>query len=111
MCFSSPSFRQGLETLGVLEKMQLNPEAFRSILCDKPEKLSAKLLGDLFTNHSLPGADTTRTLDFWMGYLQETAGKRERFLSEFLNYYAESFLCMSVQFYFAVRLQYQLPLL
>ncbi|KAJ6640512.1 hypothetical protein lerEdw1_013666 [Lerista edwardsae] len=67
------SFRQGLETLGVLEKMQLNPDAFRSILCDKPEKLSAKLLGDLFTNHSLPGADTTRTLDFWMGYLQETA--------------------------------------
>ncbi|XP_062974961.1 G2/M phase-specific E3 ubiquitin-protein ligase [Elgaria multicarinata webbii] len=66
------SFRQGLKTLGVLEKMQMNPDAFCSVLCDKPEKLSAKLLGDLFTIHCLPGADKARSLDFWMGYLQET---------------------------------------
>ncbi|XP_066468208.1 G2/M phase-specific E3 ubiquitin-protein ligase [Tiliqua scincoides] len=66
-------FRRGLETLGVLEKMQANPDAFCSILCDKPEELSAKLLSDLFTNRSLSGADAARSLDFWMGYLQETA--------------------------------------
>ncbi|XP_053138790.1 G2/M phase-specific E3 ubiquitin-protein ligase isoform X2 [Hemicordylus capensis] len=68
------SFRQGLKTLGVLEKMQMNPDAFCSILCYKPEKLSAKLLGDLFTSHGLLGADKARSLDFWMGYLQETEG-------------------------------------
>ncbi|KAF7251753.1 G2/M phase-specific E3 ubiquitin-protein ligase [Varanus komodoensis] len=68
------SFRQGLKTLGVLEKMQMNPDAFSSILCQKPEKLSAKLLGDLFTVHCLPGADKARRVDFWMGYLQETGG-------------------------------------
>ncbi|KAJ7344913.1 hypothetical protein JRQ81_000863 [Phrynocephalus forsythii] len=66
------SFQQGLKTLGILEKMQMNPDAFCSILCHKPEKLSAKLLGDLFTIHYLPGTDKTRSLDFWMGYLQET---------------------------------------
>uniref|UniRef100_A0A8D0CC70 G2/M-phase specific E3 ubiquitin protein ligase n=2 Tax=Salvator merianae TaxID=96440 RepID=A0A8D0CC70_SALMN len=71
---SFESFRQGLKTLGVLEKMQMNPEAFCSIFCHKPEKLSAKLLGDLFTIHCLPGANKARSLDFWMGYLQETEG-------------------------------------
>ncbi|XP_028577255.2 G2/M phase-specific E3 ubiquitin-protein ligase isoform X1 [Podarcis muralis] len=68
------SFRQGLKTLGVLEKMQMNPDAFCSILCHKPEKLTAKLLGDLFAIHCVPGADKARSLDFWMGYLQETEG-------------------------------------
>ncbi|XP_034273844.1 G2/M phase-specific E3 ubiquitin-protein ligase [Pantherophis guttatus] len=68
------SFRQGLKTLGVLEKIQMNPDAFCSILCHKPEKLSAKLLGDLFTIQCLSGADKARCLDFWMGYLQETEG-------------------------------------
>ncbi|XP_020644109.3 G2/M phase-specific E3 ubiquitin-protein ligase [Pogona vitticeps] len=66
------SFQQGLKTLGILEKIQMNPDAFCSILCYKPEKLSAKLLGDLFTIHCLPGTDKARSLDFWMGYLQET---------------------------------------
>ncbi|XP_042302084.1 G2/M phase-specific E3 ubiquitin-protein ligase [Sceloporus undulatus] len=68
------SFEQGLKTLGVLEKMQMSPDAFYSILCQKPEELSAKLLGDLFTVHCLQGADKARCLDFWMGYLQETEG-------------------------------------
>ncbi|XP_008101116.3 G2/M phase-specific E3 ubiquitin-protein ligase isoform X1 [Anolis carolinensis] len=68
------SFEQGLKTLGVLEKMQMNPDAFCSILCHKPEKLSAKFLGDLFTIYCLPGANKARSLDFWMGYLQETEG-------------------------------------
>uniref|UniRef100_A0A8D2Q439 G2/M-phase specific E3 ubiquitin protein ligase n=1 Tax=Varanus komodoensis TaxID=61221 RepID=A0A8D2Q439_VARKO len=78
------SFRQGLKTLGVLEKMQMNPDAFSSILCQKPEKLSAKLLGDLFTVHCLPGADKARRVDFWMGYLQETGGESAVTLEDIL---------------------------
>ncbi|XP_054828197.1 G2/M phase-specific E3 ubiquitin-protein ligase [Eublepharis macularius] len=65
------SFRQGLETLGVWGKMQINPDAFCSIFCHKPEKLSAKLLGDLFTIHCSPCTYKARSLEFWMGYLQE----------------------------------------
>ncbi|XP_048341425.1 G2/M phase-specific E3 ubiquitin-protein ligase [Sphaerodactylus townsendi] len=65
-------FRQGLRTLGVWEKMQMNPDAFCSILCHKPEKLSAKLLSDLFTIHCLLSTHKARSLEFWMGYLQET---------------------------------------
>lgn len=55
----------------------MNPDAFCSILCHKPEKLTAKLLGDLFAIHCVPGADKARSLDFWMGYLQETEGKKK----------------------------------
>ncbi|XP_009004131.1 G2/M phase-specific E3 ubiquitin-protein ligase isoform X2 [Callithrix jacchus] len=61
------SFKQGLKTLGVLEKIQAYPEAFYSILCHKPESLSAKILGDLFTVHTLPDV---KALGFWNSYLQ-----------------------------------------
>lgn len=61
------SFKQGLKTLGVLEKIQAYPEAFCNILCKKPENLSAKVLSDLFTVHTLPGV---QTLGFWNSYLQ-----------------------------------------
>ncbi|XP_047287509.1 G2/M phase-specific E3 ubiquitin-protein ligase isoform X4 [Homo sapiens] len=61
------SFKQGLKTLGVLEKIQAYPEAFCSILCHKPESLSAKILSELFTVHTLPDV---KALGFWNSYLQ-----------------------------------------
>ncbi|XP_030415211.1 G2/M phase-specific E3 ubiquitin-protein ligase [Gopherus evgoodei] len=71
---SFESFRQGLKTLGVLEKIQLHPDAFSSILCHKPERLSARILGDLFTIHCLSGVNKVQGVDFWMGYLQDVEG-------------------------------------
>ncbi|OPJ83136.1 G2/M phase-specific E3 ubiquitin-protein ligase [Patagioenas fasciata monilis] len=65
------SFRQGLKTLGVLEKMQMHPEAFSSILCHKPERLSAETICDLFKIHSSSDVDKVQGADFWMGYLQD----------------------------------------
>ncbi|XP_065762361.1 G2/M phase-specific E3 ubiquitin-protein ligase isoform X2 [Muntiacus reevesi] len=61
------SFKQGLKTLGVLEMIQTYPEAFFHILCHKPENLSAKILSDLFTVHTL---SDVQTLGFWNSYLQ-----------------------------------------
>lgn len=61
------SFKQGLKTLGVLEKIQTYPEVFYNILCRKPENLSAKILSDLFTVQGLPDVQTLR---FWNSYLQ-----------------------------------------
>uniref|UniRef100_A0A8C0HI49 G2/M-phase specific E3 ubiquitin protein ligase n=1 Tax=Chelonoidis abingdonii TaxID=106734 RepID=A0A8C0HI49_CHEAB len=68
------SFRQGLKMLGVLEKIQLHPDAFSSILCHKPERLSARVLGDLFTIHCLSDVNKVKGVDFWMGYLQDVEG-------------------------------------
>ncbi|XP_074985843.1 G2/M phase-specific E3 ubiquitin-protein ligase isoform X2 [Caretta caretta] len=68
------SFRQGLKTLGVLEKIQMHPDAFSSILYHKPERLSARILGDLFTIHCLSGVNKVKGVDFWMGYLQDVEG-------------------------------------
>nr|XP_014425628.1 G2/M phase-specific E3 ubiquitin-protein ligase isoform X2 [Pelodiscus sinensis] len=68
------SFRQGLKTLGVLEKLQSHPDAFSSILCHKPERLSAKILGDLFTIHCVSNLNREKGVDFWMGYLQDVEG-------------------------------------
>uniref|UniRef100_G3UIK1 G2/M-phase specific E3 ubiquitin protein ligase n=1 Tax=Loxodonta africana TaxID=9785 RepID=G3UIK1_LOXAF len=65
------SFKQGLKTLGVLEKIQTYPEAFCSILCHKPETLSAKVLSDLFAVHTL---SDVQTLGFWNTYLQTIEG-------------------------------------
>ncbi|XP_023784948.1 G2/M phase-specific E3 ubiquitin-protein ligase isoform X2 [Cyanistes caeruleus] len=65
------SFRQGLKTLGVLEKMQMHPDVFSSILCHKPERLSAETVCDLFTIHSSSDVNKVEGADFWMGYLQD----------------------------------------
>lgn len=65
------SFKQGLKTLGVLEKIETYPEAFYGIFCHKPENLSAKILSDLFTVHTLPDA---QALGFWNSYVQAVEG-------------------------------------
>lgn len=67
----SLSFRQGLKTLGVLEKMEMHPDAFSSLFCHKPENLSAEALCDLFTIHPSPDVNEIGGADFWMGYLQD----------------------------------------
>ncbi|XP_055989585.1 G2/M phase-specific E3 ubiquitin-protein ligase isoform X1 [Sorex fumeus] len=61
------SFKQGLKTLGVLEKIQTYPEAFRSIFCHKPKNLSAKTISELFTVHAL---SDVQALGFWNKYLE-----------------------------------------
>lgn len=70
-----PSFRQGLKTLGVLEKMQMHPDAFSSIFCHKPEILSAKTVRDLFTIHSSSDVNKVEGADFWTGYLHDVESK------------------------------------
>ncbi|NXL26404.1 G2E3 ligase, partial [Setophaga kirtlandii] len=65
------SFRQGLKTLGVLEKMQTHPAVFSSIFCYKPERLSAETVYNLFTIHSSSDVNKVEGADFWMGYLQD----------------------------------------
>ncbi|XP_072195006.1 G2/M phase-specific E3 ubiquitin-protein ligase isoform X3 [Excalfactoria chinensis] len=65
------SFRQGLKTLGLLEKMEMYPDAFSSLFCQKPEKLSAEALSDLFTIHCSPDVNEVGGADFWTGYLQD----------------------------------------
>lgn len=67
----SLSFRQGLKTLGLLEKMEMYPDAFSSLFCHKPENLSAEALCDLFTIHCSPDVNEIGGADFWMGYLQD----------------------------------------
>ncbi|NXO02024.1 G2E3 ligase, partial [Rhinopomastus cyanomelas] len=65
------SFRQGLKTLGVLEKMQMYPHVFSSILCYKTEQLSAQTVCDLFKIHSTSDVNEVGTTDFWVNYLQD----------------------------------------
>ncbi|NWH61104.1 G2E3 ligase, partial [Geococcyx californianus] len=65
------SFSQGLKTLGVLEKMQMHPDAFSSVFCHRPERLSAETMCDLFTIHSSSDVNKVEGAEFWMAYLQD----------------------------------------
>ena len=82
--FLSSSFKQGLKTLGVLEKIQTYPEAFYKILCHKPENLSAKNLSDLFTIHSVADVQTLR---FWNSYLKAIEGMWSFFSNMFFLFF------------------------
>ncbi|MBN3277309.1 G2E3 ligase, partial [Polyodon spathula] len=68
-------FCEGLKILGLLEKIQLFPEAFAELFCHKPQKLTSLKLGDLFTVHcSLDGnrkLRETKVIGFWRQYLQD----------------------------------------
>ncbi|NXQ79621.1 G2E3 ligase, partial [Nyctibius grandis] len=86
------SFRQGLKTLGVLEKMQMHPDEFSSILCYKPERLSAETICDLFTIHSSSDVNKVEGADFWMGYLQDVeSGESVVTLEDILLFVTGSF--------------------
>ncbi|XP_069494602.1 G2/M phase-specific E3 ubiquitin-protein ligase [Ambystoma mexicanum] len=70
------SFRHGLNTLGVLERIQTFPEVFWYVLCQRPEKLTAITLGNLFTIRFTEAdkgmlVPETRITEFWMDYLEE----------------------------------------
>ncbi|KAM3918636.1 G2/M phase-specific E3 ubiquitin-protein ligase [Leptodactylus fuscus] len=68
-------FKEGLKTLGVLERIQAYPSAFWSILCMKPEKLTAKALSDLFSisyHRSLRHVQQRNAVNLWEEYLEET---------------------------------------
>uniref|UniRef100_A0A8D0GXH9 G2/M-phase specific E3 ubiquitin protein ligase n=1 Tax=Sphenodon punctatus TaxID=8508 RepID=A0A8D0GXH9_SPHPU len=88
------SFRQGLKTLDVLEKIQMHPDAFSSVLCHKPEKLSAKVLCDLFTIRYLSDVNRARTLDFWLGYLQDVEGSESTATLEDILVFATGSSCI-----------------
>ncbi|KFV63841.1 G2/M phase-specific E3 ubiquitin-protein ligase, partial [Dryobates pubescens] len=93
------SFRQGLKTLGVLEKMQAHPDKFFSILCYKPERLSAETLCDLFTIHSSSDVNKVGGIDFWMGYLQDVeSGESVVTLEDILLFTTGSFSIPPVGF-------------
>uniref|UniRef100_A0A663MFG9 G2/M-phase specific E3 ubiquitin protein ligase n=1 Tax=Athene cunicularia TaxID=194338 RepID=A0A663MFG9_ATHCN len=93
------SFRQGLKTLGVLEKMQMYPDAFSSILCHKPERLSAETICDLFTIHSSSNVNKTGAVNFWMGYLQDVeSGESVVTLEDILLFVTGSFSIPPVGF-------------
>ncbi|XP_060031226.1 G2/M phase-specific E3 ubiquitin-protein ligase isoform X6 [Erinaceus europaeus] len=78
------SFKQGLKTLGVLEKIQTYPEVFCDIFCHKPENLSAKILSDLFTVHTL---SDVQALNFWNSYLKAVEdGKSTTTMEDILNF-------------------------
>ncbi|XP_068109982.1 G2/M phase-specific E3 ubiquitin-protein ligase isoform X2 [Hyperolius riggenbachi] len=69
------SFKEGLKTLGVLEKIQAYPSAFCGVLCFKPEKLTAKALDDLFTiAHSteVNSMQKCNAINLWKEYLENT---------------------------------------
>nr|XP_033809342.1 G2/M phase-specific E3 ubiquitin-protein ligase [Geotrypetes seraphini]XP_033809343.1 G2/M phase-specific E3 ubiquitin-protein ligase [Geotrypetes seraphini] len=84
------SFRQGLKTLGVLEKIQTYPDAFWSILGLKPENLTAETLCGSFTiNFSTEGSNSklleVKVAEFWMNYLVDAEdGKAMATLEEIL---------------------------
>ncbi|XP_073672232.1 uncharacterized protein [Paramisgurnus dabryanus] len=72
-------FRDGLKTLGVLEKLQQHPEAFRSIFCHQTNQLTADILDDLFEiqwseSGSNKRTDENRVIAFWRDYLQDVEG-------------------------------------
>ncbi|MEE6514858.1 hypothetical protein FKM82_023248 [Ascaphus truei] len=69
------SFKQGLKTLGVLEKIQAHPSAFWSVLCLRPEKLTAKALGNLFSVSypaDLSSAQQSLAASCWADYLEDS---------------------------------------
>ncbi|XP_056403323.1 G2/M phase-specific E3 ubiquitin-protein ligase [Hyla sarda] len=68
-------FKEGLKTLGVLENIQTYPTAFWSVLCMKPEKLTTKVLADLFTityHRSLRPDQQCNAINLWEDYLEDT---------------------------------------
>ncbi|XP_018409660.1 PREDICTED: G2/M phase-specific E3 ubiquitin-protein ligase [Nanorana parkeri] len=69
------SFKQGLQTLGVLEKIQAYPAAFWSVLCMKPERLTAEAVAELFTINHNANSDIIHkynAANLWKKYLQDS---------------------------------------
>ncbi|KAG8449603.1 hypothetical protein GDO86_016301 [Hymenochirus boettgeri] len=84
------SFKQGLKTMGVLEKIQAYPSAFWNVLCLGPETLTAKALTELFTITFATGLDLKQQndcLSFWTDYLEDAEEGTARIsLKDILNF-------------------------
>ncbi|XP_069586352.1 G2/M phase-specific E3 ubiquitin-protein ligase [Ranitomeya imitator] len=68
-------FKEGLQTLGVLENIRTYPTAFWSVLCMKPEKITSKALSDLFTityHRNLSHIEKCNAVNVWEEYLEDT---------------------------------------
>lgn len=73
-------FIDGLKTLGVLQAVRNNPEAFRTALCCNPATLTADLVDELFSiRWSASGSnnrtDENRVVAYWRDYLQDAEGR------------------------------------
>ncbi|XP_053553914.1 G2/M phase-specific E3 ubiquitin-protein ligase [Bombina bombina] len=84
------SFKEGMKTLGVLEKIQAYPSSFWSILCLKPEKLTSKIMLDLFTikfNIHICPDKRNEVTSFWADYLEDSEeGTAANSLEEILRF-------------------------
>lgn len=72
-------FQDGLKTLGVLEKIQQHPEAFKPLLCHAPCPLWADRIENLFSIRLSPEGSNKRVAEeavvtFWRDYLQDAEG-------------------------------------
>uniref|UniRef100_A0A8C5QY28 G2/M-phase specific E3 ubiquitin protein ligase n=1 Tax=Leptobrachium leishanense TaxID=445787 RepID=A0A8C5QY28_9ANUR len=78
------SFKRGLQTLGVLEKIKARPTAFWSVLCMKPEKLTARVMTNLFKVVDPPDPHSNSqccSTSFWDDYLEDTEGQKNEIKS------------------------------
>ncbi|XP_041833621.1 uncharacterized protein LOC121634773 [Melanotaenia boesemani] len=69
-------FRDGMRTLGVLDKIQAYPDSFRPLLCWSPTTLSADVVDSLFTIRLSPVGSNRRSAEeivvpFWRDYLTD----------------------------------------
>ncbi|KAL7375259.1 hypothetical protein ABVT39_014430 [Epinephelus coioides] len=72
-------FRDGLRTLGVLDKIQAHPESFYPLLCWSPTTLTADVVDSLFTIRLSPVGSNRRRAEevvvpFWRDYLTDAEG-------------------------------------
>lgn len=70
-------FKEGMKTLGILEKIKQYPDTFFPLLCHKPIKLTADILDGLFhITFSIDGSNRkfveSRVVAFWRDCLQDT---------------------------------------
>ncbi|XP_056248562.1 G2/M phase-specific E3 ubiquitin-protein ligase [Seriola aureovittata] len=68
-------FREGLQTLGVFDQVQLFPSAFCGVFCEADDRLTAQTLAQLFTVHFSQQEDRlnreTPVVTFWRHFLLE----------------------------------------
>ncbi|XP_061079128.1 G2/M phase-specific E3 ubiquitin-protein ligase isoform X2 [Conger conger] len=82
-------FREGLKTLGLFDQIQMDPEAFSTLFCSPPHKISADSVANLFSVQFSDDEDKktkeTRMASFWKQYLLECeVGKSVTSLEEVL---------------------------
>ncbi|XP_034553486.1 G2/M phase-specific E3 ubiquitin-protein ligase-like isoform X3 [Notolabrus celidotus] len=76
-------FRDGLRTLGVLDKIQAHPESFRPLLCWSPTILTADLVDSLFTIRLSPVGSNRRRAEevvvpYWRDYLTDAEEETQK---------------------------------